>query len=53
MTPAPLISVLMPAYNHGRYVEAAVRSVLAQDWPRVELLAVDDGSSDDTWERLQ
>ncbi|MBQ6328481.1 MAG: glycosyltransferase [Kiritimatiellae bacterium] len=53
MTPAPLISVLMPAYNHGRYVEAAVRSVLAQDWPRVELLAVDDGSSDDTWERMQ
>ena len=53
MTSAPLISVLMPAYNHGRYVEAAVRSVLAQDWPRVELLAVDDGSSDDTWEKLQ
>ena len=53
MTSTPLISVLMPAYNHGKYVEAAVRSVLAQDWPRVEFLAVDDGSSDDTWDRLQ
>lgn len=53
MTDAPLISVLMPAYNHGRYVAAAVRSVLAQDWPRVELVVVDDGSADDTWDVLQ
>ena len=53
MTPSPLISVLMPAYNHGRYVEASVRSVLSQDWPRVELLVVDDGSTDDTWDKLQ
>lgn len=48
----PLISVLMPAYNHARYVEAAVRSVLMQDWPRVELVVVDDGSTDDTWRIL-
>ena len=48
-----LISVLVPVYNHGRYVEAAVRSVLAQDWPRIELLAVDDGSADDSWAVLQ
>lgn len=52
-TPAPLISVLMPAYNHGGYVAAAVRSVLAQDWPRIELIVVDDGSADGTWEALQ
>ena len=49
----PLISVLMPAYNHERYVEGAVRSVLAQDWPRIELLVVDDGSGDGTWDVLQ
>ena len=53
MTDLPLISVMMPAYNHGRYVAAAVRSVLEQDWPRVELVVVDDGSSDDTWDVLQ
>ena len=53
MTDAPLISVLMPAYNHGRYVAASVRSVLSQDWPRIELVAIDDGSSDDTWDVLQ
>ena len=49
----PLISVLIPAYNHERYVEEAVRSVLAQDWPRIELIAVDDGSRDGTWAVLQ
>ena len=49
----PLVSVLMPAFNHERYVEAAVRSVLEQDWPRVELLVVDDGSGDGTWEVLE
>ena len=53
MTGDPLISVLMPAYNHGRYVAEAVRSVLAQDWPRVELAVVDDGSSDGTWDVLR
>ena len=49
----PLVSVLMPAYNHGKYVADAVRSVLAQDWRRIELVVVDDGSRDNTWEVLQ
>lgn len=49
----PLISVLMPAYNHERYVETAVRSVLDQDWPRIELIVIDDGSSDGTWDAMQ
>lgn len=52
MQTKPLISVIMPAYNHERYVEAAVRSVLEQDWPRVELIVIDDGSKDKTWEVL-
>lgn len=49
----PLISVCIPAYNHASYVEATLRSVMAQDWPRIELLVVDDGSKDDTWNVLQ
>ena len=49
----PLISVLIPAYNHERYVEDAIRSVLAQDWSRIELIVVDDGSKDGTWDVLQ
>jgi len=53
MSTSALISVAMPAYNHARYVEAAVRSVLEQDWPRLELVVIDDGSSDATWEVFQ
>jgi glycosyltransferase involved in cell wall biosynthesis len=52
---APLISVLIDTYNYGQYVEEAVESVLAQDFPveEREILVVDDGSTDDTAERLQ
>lgn len=49
----PLVSVLMPAYNHERYVETAIRSVLDQDWPRIELIVLDDGSVDGTWRVLE
>lgn len=43
-----LVSVLMASYNYGRYIEQAVRSVWAQDYRPIELVVVDDGSSDDT-----
>jgi len=44
----PRVSVIMPAYNAGRFVEAAVCSVVAQTMTKWELLVIDDGSSDDT-----
>lgn len=43
-----MITVLMPAYNAGKYIADAIRSVLAQSFTDFELLIVDDGSSDDT-----
>lgn len=48
----PLITVAIPSYNHEKYVEGAIRSVLEQDYPRIELIIVDDGSLDKTWETV-
>lgn len=44
----PLVSVVMAAYNHERYVADAIASVLAQSWGDFELLIADDGSTDRT-----
>lgn len=45
---APLVSVIIPAYNVEAYVEAAVQSVLDQTFTDIEVLVVDDGSRDAT-----
>lgn len=54
--PCPKVSVIIASYNHEPYIEASIRSVIAQTYPNVELLVVDDGSADDSVaviERLQ
>jgi glycosyltransferase involved in cell wall biosynthesis len=48
-----LISVVMPCYNAAPYVEEAVESVLGQSYPRVQLIVIDDGSTDGSTEILQ
>ena len=50
MSAAPLVSVVMTAYNRERYVGAAIESVLAQTFADFELIVVDDGSVDRTVE---
>ncbi|MGD0809098.1 MAG: glycosyltransferase family 2 protein [Acidimicrobiales bacterium] len=46
--PAPLVTVVIPAYNAERYLGEAVRSVLGQSWRSLECIVVDDGSTDST-----
>jgi len=43
-----LVSILIPAYNAARWIGDTLRSALGQTWPEVEIIVVDDGSSDGT-----
>lgn len=49
----PLVSVIIASYNHEKYIEASIASVAAQTYSNVELLVVDDGSSDGSVELLR
>ena len=47
-----LISVIIPAYNHEKYVQETISSILEQTYENIELLIVDDGSKDSTWQKM-
>lgn len=44
----PLVSVIIPAYNHEQYIEEALRSVISQSYNNIELIVINDGSTDGT-----
>jgi glycosyltransferase involved in cell wall biosynthesis len=50
---AVLVSVVVPSYNHEKYLEKAVESVLSQGFTNFELLISDDGSTDNSWDVIQ
>ena len=45
------VSILVPAFNEGLVIEAAIGSLLELDWHSFEIIVIDDGSTDDTYER--
>ena len=48
----PLVSILLPCYNAEKYLKYSLDSILNQDYKNLEILCINDGSSDSTLEIL-
>lgn len=49
----PKVSVLVPVYGAEDFIDVAIRSLLTQTWTNLEIIAIEDRSPDNSWERLQ
>lgn len=49
----PLVSVVIPCYNHEKFIQAAIQSIIDQDYQNIELIIIDDGSTDESVIKIQ
>lgn len=49
----PLVSVVIPCYNHEKYVQDSIKSIIAQSYQNIELIIIDDGSKDCSVSRIE
>jgi len=53
MSDRPLVSIVTSCYNHEKFLDDYMAGLLSQTYPRLELILVDDGSCDGSWEKIQ
>jgi len=53
MDQLPRISIVTPSYNQGEYLEATIKSIINQNYPHVEYIIIDGGSSDNSLEIIK
>lgn len=49
----PLVTIVIPAYNHENFIQAAIRSVIAQTYSKLQLIVINDGSTDKTAQKIR
>lgn len=53
MSNLPLVSICIPAFNSEKWIDETIRSSLNQTWQNKEIIIVDDGSTDNTWNIIE